>query len=96
VELTERPIQKVGNTEDKPEADPKEISWNELDLQNSIQYADYYVVSMGSNTIELINYGASVYYNLTCFQKSTYYSGTKIFNNLPSSLKSLMNEKAPI
>jgi hypothetical protein len=26
-------------------------------------------------------------------QKSTYYSGIKIFNNLPSSLKSLMNEK---
>jgi hypothetical protein len=32
--------------------------------------------------------------NLTCFQKSTYYSGIKIFNNLPSGLKSLMNEKA--
>jgi hypothetical protein len=32
--------------------------------------------------------------NLTCFQKSTYYSGIKIFNNLPSSLKHLMNEKA--
>jgi hypothetical protein len=32
--------------------------------------------------------------NLTCFQKSTYYSGIKLFNNLPSSLKSLMNEKA--
>jgi IS1 family transposase len=31
--------------------------------------------------------------NLSCFQKSTYYSGIKIFNNLPSSLKSLMNEK---
>jgi hypothetical protein len=31
--------------------------------------------------------------NLTCFQKSAYYSGMKIFNNLPSSLKSLMNEK---
>jgi hypothetical protein len=32
--------------------------------------------------------------NLTCFQKSTYYSGINIFNNLPRSLKSLMNEKA--
>jgi hypothetical protein len=32
--------------------------------------------------------------NLTCFQKGVYYSGIKIFNNLPSSLKSLMNEKA--
>jgi hypothetical protein len=32
--------------------------------------------------------------NLTGFQKSSYYSGIKIFNNLPSSLKSLMNEKA--
>jgi hypothetical protein len=31
---------------------------------------------------------------LTGFQKSTYYCGIKIFNNLPSSLKSLMNEKA--
>jgi hypothetical protein len=32
--------------------------------------------------------------NLTGFQKDTYYSGVKIFNDLPSSLKSLMNEKA--
>jgi hypothetical protein len=32
--------------------------------------------------------------NLMCFQKSTYYSGIKIFNTLPSSLKSLMNDKA--
>jgi hypothetical protein len=32
--------------------------------------------------------------NLTCFQKSIYYSGINIFNNLPASLKSLMNEKA--
>jgi hypothetical protein len=32
--------------------------------------------------------------NLTCFQKNTYYSGIKIFNKLPSNLKSLMNEKA--
>jgi hypothetical protein len=32
--------------------------------------------------------------NLTCFPKSTYYSGINIFNNLPSSLKSLKNEKA--
>jgi hypothetical protein len=32
--------------------------------------------------------------NLTCFKKSAYYSGIKIFNNLPSSLKCLMNEKA--
>jgi hypothetical protein len=31
--------------------------------------------------------------NLTCFQKTTYYLGIKIFNNLPASLKSLMNEK---
>jgi hypothetical protein len=31
---------------------------------------------------------------LTCFQKSTYNSGIKISNNLPASLKSLMNEKA--
>jgi hypothetical protein len=31
---------------------------------------------------------------LTGFQKNTYYSGMKIFNNLPYSLKSLMNEKA--
>jgi hypothetical protein len=32
--------------------------------------------------------------NLTCFQKSTYYSGIKSFSNLPASLRSLMNEKA--
>jgi hypothetical protein len=31
--------------------------------------------------------------NLSCFQKSTYYAGIKIFNNLPSDLESLMNEK---
>jgi hypothetical protein len=31
--------------------------------------------------------------NLTCFQKNVYYSGIKVFNNLPASLKSLMNEK---
>jgi IS1 family transposase len=34
--------------------------------------------------------------DLTCFQKSTYYSGIKIFNNLPASLKSLVNEKGTI
>jgi hypothetical protein len=34
--------------------------------------------------------------NLTGFQKSTYYSGIKIFNNLQSSLESLMNEKAKL
>jgi hypothetical protein len=32
--------------------------------------------------------------NLSCFQKGTYYSGIKVFKNLPSSLKSLTNEKA--
>jgi hypothetical protein len=32
--------------------------------------------------------------SLTCFQKSTYYSGIKIFNNIPASLKSHMNENA--
>jgi hypothetical protein len=32
--------------------------------------------------------------NLMYFQKCTYYSGIKIFNNLKASLKSLMNEKA--
>jgi hypothetical protein len=32
--------------------------------------------------------------NLTCLQKSTYYSGIKVFNKLPASLKSLKNEKA--
>jgi IS1 family transposase len=32
--------------------------------------------------------------NLTCFHKSTYNSDIKIFNNLRSSFKSLMNEKA--
>jgi hypothetical protein len=31
--------------------------------------------------------------NLSCFEKSTYYGGIKSFNNLPSDLKSLMNEK---
>jgi hypothetical protein len=31
--------------------------------------------------------------NLTHFQKSTYYAGINTFNNLPASLKSLMNEK---
>jgi hypothetical protein len=32
--------------------------------------------------------------NLSCFQKSAYYAGINIFNNLPSGLKSLMNAKA--
>jgi len=32
--------------------------------------------------------------NLSCFQKSAYYAGTKIFNSLPSNFRSLMNEKA--
>ena len=32
--------------------------------------------------------------NLSCFQKSAYYAGINIFNNLPSDLKGLMNEKA--
>jgi hypothetical protein len=32
--------------------------------------------------------------NLTCFQKRTYYAGIKNLNNLQSSLKSLVNEKA--
>jgi hypothetical protein len=32
--------------------------------------------------------------NLSCFQKSTYYTGIKIFNILPSSLKSLVKEKS--
>jgi hypothetical protein len=31
---------------------------------------------------------------LSCFQESVYYAGIKIFGNLPSDLKSLMNEKA--
>jgi hypothetical protein len=34
--------------------------------------------------------------NLSCFQKNTYYAGTNIFNNLPSDLKILMNEKAQL
>jgi hypothetical protein len=29
---------------------------------------------------------------LSCFQKTAYYAGLKIFSNLPSGLKSLMNE----
>jgi hypothetical protein len=32
--------------------------------------------------------------NLSCFQKGAYYAGIKTFDNLPSSLKILMNEKA--
>jgi predicted peroxiredoxin len=32
--------------------------------------------------------------NLSCFQKSAYYAGIKIFNSLPSSLTSLINKKA--
>jgi hypothetical protein len=31
--------------------------------------------------------------NLSCFQKSAYYARIKMFNNLPSDLESLMNEK---
>jgi hypothetical protein len=32
--------------------------------------------------------------NPSCFQKSSYYAGIKIFNILPSNLRSLMNKKA--
>jgi IS1 family transposase len=32
--------------------------------------------------------------NLSCFQKSAYYAGIKIFNSLPSNLRSLINKKA--
>jgi hypothetical protein len=31
--------------------------------------------------------------NLSCFQKSAYYAGIKIFNSLPSNLRSLMNKQ---
>jgi hypothetical protein len=31
---------------------------------------------------------------LSCFQKSAFYTGIKIFNSLPSSLTSLMNKKS--
>jgi hypothetical protein len=31
---------------------------------------------------------------ISCFQKSTYFAGIKIFSNLPSDLKTVMNEKA--
>jgi len=31
--------------------------------------------------------------NLSCFQKGASYSGIRIFNNLPQSIKSLRNEK---
>jgi hypothetical protein len=32
--------------------------------------------------------------NLSCFQKGAYFAGIKIFNSLPSDLRSLTNEKA--
>jgi hypothetical protein len=32
--------------------------------------------------------------SLSCFQKGAYYAGIKIFNNMPSDLKNLMNGKA--
>jgi hypothetical protein len=32
--------------------------------------------------------------NLSCFQKCAYCAGIKIFNNLPSNLRSLINKKA--
>jgi hypothetical protein len=32
--------------------------------------------------------------NLSCFQKSAYYAGLKIFNSLPLNLRSLMNKNA--
>jgi hypothetical protein len=32
--------------------------------------------------------------NLSCFQKSAFYTGIKIFNSLPSSLTSLVNKKS--
>jgi hypothetical protein len=32
--------------------------------------------------------------NLSCFQKSTFYSSIRIFNSLPCNIKNLKNEKA--
>jgi hypothetical protein len=32
--------------------------------------------------------------NLSCFQKSAFYAGIRIFSNLPTDLKCLINEKA--
>jgi hypothetical protein len=32
--------------------------------------------------------------NLSCFQRSAYFAGIKIFNSLPSNLTSLVNKKA--
>jgi len=32
--------------------------------------------------------------NLTCFQKSTFYTGIKIFNSIPPSVKMFKNDKA--
>jgi hypothetical protein len=32
--------------------------------------------------------------SLSCFEKSAYYAGIKIFNSLPSNLTSLVNKKA--
>jgi hypothetical protein len=34
--------------------------------------------------------------NLSCFQKSKFYAGIKLFNSLPHSLTIPKNEKAPI
>jgi hypothetical protein len=34
--------------------------------------------------------------NFSCFQTNAYYAGIKRFNDLPSDLKHLMNEKAPL
>jgi hypothetical protein len=31
--------------------------------------------------------------NLSCFQRCVYYSGVKIFNNLPNNIKNLMNDR---
>jgi len=34
--------------------------------------------------------------NLRCFQKSTFYGGIKIFNNLPRNVTNLKTEKAKL
>ena len=53
------------------------------------------------NNQEVFQTNSSIYnintgneHGLFCFQKSTFWAGTKIFNDLPPSMKIFQNDKA--
>jgi hypothetical protein len=58
--------------------------------QEHFQTQQYTVLTLVRNRDHLLRPVA----NLSCFHRSAYYAGIKIFNSLPSNLRSLINKKA--